>query len=185
LIDKWFKVFVINNTIVSFKYFYYNLKLTLQVYLEMKKIFIVVFLILLTGSFFLFKESSGENGQLVIYKSESCGCCTLWGEHMRRNGFQIQSVNVEYLPIVKEEFQVEPGLQSCHTAIIGGYVIEGHVPAIEVKRLLLEKPEALGLAVAGMPIGSPGMEMENHPGDAYNVILFREDGSHEVYATYR
>jgi len=151
----------------------------------MKKIIIVGFSALLIGAFFLFKESKAVDGNLLVYKNESCGCCTLWGEHMKRNGFQIQTVNVENLAIIKSEKSVAAGLESCHTAIIEGYVIEGHVPAREVKRLLKEKPDAIGLAVAGMPIGSPGMEMENHPGDFYDVILFRRDGSHEVYASYR
>ena len=151
----------------------------------MKKIIIIGFLALLIGAFFLFKESKAVDGNLLVYKNETCGCCTLWGEHMKRNGFQVQTVNVENLAIIKSEKRVAAGLESCHTAIIEGYVIEGHVPAKEVKRLLNEKPDAIGLAVAGMPIGSPGMEMENHPGDFYDVILFKRDGSHEVYASYR
>lgn len=151
----------------------------------MNKISIAALLVLLFGAFALFKESRAVNGNLLMYKNESCGCCTLWGEHMKRNGFNVQSVNVEDLASIKSSYQVNRLLQSCHTGIIDGYVIEGHVPAKEVIRLLTERPDAIGLAVAGMPIGSPGMEMDNHPGDFYDVILFKRDGSHEVYASYR
>lgn len=151
----------------------------------MNKIILIVFPVLLIGAFFLFREGRAVNGSLTLYKTETCGCCVLWGDHMKENGFRVNSVNVENLSVVKSQYQVNRALTSCHTAIIGGYVIEGHVPAKEIKRLLEEKPDATGLAVAGMPIGSPGMEMDGHPGDAYDVILFRKDGSHEVYASYR
>lgn len=151
----------------------------------MKNILFAGFLILLIGAFFLFKESKAVDGNLLIYKNDSCSCCTLWGNHMKQNGFKVQIVNVENLAVIKSEKSVVRGLESCHTAIIEGYVIEGHVPSKEVTRLLEEKPDAIGLAVGGMPIGSPGMEMDGHPGDAYDVILFRADGSHEVYASYR
>ena len=149
------------------------------------KLGIAALVVLLFGAFVLFKESRAVNGNLLMYKTETCGCCNLWGEHMKRSGFKVQSVNVENLTSIKSSYQVSRLLVSCHTAVIEGYVIEGHVPAREVKRLLSERPDAIGLAVAGMPIGSPGMEMENHPGDFYDVILFKRDGSHEVYASYR
>lgn len=141
--------------------------------------------ILLAATFLIFRETKALHGTLTLYKTESCGCCTLWGDHMKENGFGVQSVNVENLSLIKSQYQVERSLASCHTGIIDGYVIEGHVPAKEVKRLLEERPDAIGLAVAGMPINSPGMEMDGHSGDAYDVILFRADGSHEVYASYR
>jgi len=85
---------------------------------------------------------------------------------------------------VKVQYQVPAELQSCHTAIVDGYVIEGHVPVSEINRLLAEKPDAIGLAVAGMPIGSPGMETQGVAPEPYNVILFSADGAQEVYASY-
>ncbi len=92
--------------------------------------------------------------------------------------------NVQDMGPIKSQYQAPPEIQSCHTAIVGGYVIEGHVPVAEITRLLAEKPNALGLAVAGMPIGSPGMETEGTAPEPYNVILFRAEGSQEVYARY-
>ncbi len=150
----------------------------------MKKFTLILLPVLLAGAFMLFREGKGVNGTVTLYKTESCGCCALWGDHMKENGFRVQSVNVEDLPLIKSQYQVERSLDSCHTAIIDGYVIEGHVPSREVKRLLEERPNAIGLAVSGMPIGSPGMEMDGHPGDTFDVILFRRDGAHEVYASY-
>lgn len=103
---------------------------------------------------------------------------------MQKNGFTIQVEDVKDLTAVKEQFQVPLALQSCHTAIVDGYVIEGHVPVTEINRLLAEKPDIEGLAVPGMPIGSPGMAANGAAPQAYDVIAFSKDGSTAVYASY-
>lgn len=92
--------------------------------------------------------------------------------------------NVQDMAPIKTQYQVPAELQSCHTAIVNGYVIEGHVPVREINRLLSERPKVIGLAVAGMPIGSPGMETEGAAHQPFNVILFSADGTQEVYASY-
>ena len=108
---------------------------------------------------------------LEVYKSPYCGCCGSWVTHMRDAGFKVRVTNLEDLDPIKAKFGVERDLQSCHTGVIEGYVIEGHVPAGDVARLMLERPAATGLAVPGMPIGSPGMEQGGLK-EPYQVVLF-------------
>ena len=112
---------------------------------------------------------------LEVYKSPYCGCCAAWVDHMRAAGFEVSVSEREDLSPVKERLGVPVALRSCHTAVIDGYVIEGHVPADQVKRLLAERPAIVGLAVPGMPIGSPGMEYGDMK-DPYAVILFSPTG---------
>jgi hypothetical protein len=122
---------------------------------------------------------------MTVYKSPTCGCCSVWGEHMERNGFTLAVEEVENTTSVKREYRIPSHLQSCHTAIIDGYVIEGHVPAEDVKRLLIERPEnIIGLTVPGMPIGSPGMEVEGADPQAYDVLTFNARGETKVFASY-
>lgn len=110
----------------------------------------------------------------TVYKTPWCGCCAGWAQHLKRNGFAVTIEESEDLDPIKRMLGVPEHLESCHTAVIEGYVIEGHVPAEAVQRLLAERPALTGLAVPGMPIGSPGMEGE--PGEAYDVIAFGPDG---------
>jgi hypothetical protein len=117
-----------------------------------------------------------------VWKSPTCGCCVAWAEHMERAGFRVKTHDTDDLVAVMSREGVPFELGSCHTATVGGYVIEGHVPADLVKRLLRERPAAIkGLAVPGMVNGSPGME-GNGPAQHYRVIAFGEDGSATVYA---
>ncbi|MGF1495507.1 MAG: DUF411 domain-containing protein [Elainellaceae cyanobacterium] len=121
-----------------------------------------------------------ESLQVASFRSPTCGCCVGWVEHMRANGFQVEDNVVEDIEAVKQEHNIPGDLASCHTAIVGGYVIEGHILAADVSRLLTEKPDVAGIAVPGMPIGSPGMES----GDIrqpYAVYTFTEDGTPEVF----
>ena len=111
-----------------------------------------------------------------------CGCCAAWGDHMRDAGFSVRVTEMEDLAALKARYGVTAELASCHTALIGGYVVEGHVPAADVARLLKERPEATGLAVPGMPVGSPGMEMGSEQ-DPYEVVLFGS-GTRETFARY-
>ena len=103
---------------------------------------------------------------------------------MKGNGYAVQVENVNDLNAVKRDHQVPPQLQSCHTAIVDGYIIEGHVPITEIERLLVERPDVAGLAVPGMPVGSPGMEVEGADDQPYDVIAFDKSGEFEVYASY-
>tara|TARA_R110001592_G_scaffold81249_4_gene241276 strand:+ start:2480 stop:2938 length:459 start_codon:yes stop_codon:yes gene_type:complete len=118
--------------------------------------------------------------EITVYKSPYCGCCGAWVTHMKDHGHDVTTVEMEDLTAIKKMTGVPAPLQSCHTAVVGGYVIEGHVPASDVARLLAEKPKARGLAVPGMPVGSPGMEGPNP--EAYEVLVFQTDGTSAVYA---
>ncbi|MGD9724992.1 MAG: DUF411 domain-containing protein [Alphaproteobacteria bacterium] len=121
-------------------------------------------------------------GMLEVYKSPSCGCCDVWVNHVRNGGFMVHVTDVEDLDPIKAKFGVTSDLQSCHTAFIDGYVIEGHVPVREITRLLKERPSGTGLAVPGMPIGSPGMEQGSRR-ETYQVILF-SPSNRSVFARY-
>jgi hypothetical protein len=125
--------------------------------------------------------TSGSADEIVVYRSESCGCCKAWEEHLRESGFTVVDRVTEDLTEVKATFQVPGQLQSCHTATIGGYVVEGHVPADLIRKMLAEKPQVAGIAVPGMPMGSPGME-QGGAKDPYDVLLFEKTGSTRVYA---
>jgi len=120
--------------------------------------------------------------QLEVFKSPYCGCCTKWIDHMRANGFEVLAHNVRDVPAERERLGMPHELGSCHTAKVGGYLIEGHVPAADVKRLLSERPQALGLSVPSMPQGSPGMESP-HP-EPYETLLVNHDGSTSVFARH-
>jgi hypothetical protein len=117
-----------------------------------------------------------------VFKSATCGCCAKWVEHLRANGFTPTATNVDDLTTVKAKYKVPTAVQSCHTALVGGYVIEGHVPASDIKRLLKERPAIVGLAVAGMPNGSPGMEGPTPR--QYDVLSFDKDGKTSLFATH-
>ncbi len=103
---------------------------------------------------------------------------------MRDNGYTVSVINADNIGAVKAQYNVPPELQSCHTAIVDGYVVEGHVPVAEIKRMLAERPAISGVAVPGMPLGSPGMEVEGSAPQAYDVIAFDKGGKAEVYASY-
>jgi hypothetical protein len=114
--------------------------------------------------------------KMVIHKDPTCGCCGGWVEHVRAAGFPAEVVEAADLARIKARLRVPQSLASCHTAEVGGYVIEGHVPASVVQRLLTERPQAIGLAVPGMPVGSPGMEVAGAEPETYDVILFGPGG---------
>jgi len=117
---------------------------------------------------------------VLVYKSPTCGCCTGWVEHMRAAGFQVETRDIRDLMAVKIDAGVPTAMSSCHTALIDGYTVEGHVPADEVKRMLAERPDVAGIGVPGMPTGSPGME---GPGaKPYEVLSWDHEGKAAVYA---
>ena len=130
---------------------------------------------------------AGARPTITVWKDPNCGCCGGWVEHLRRNSFVATVHETADVQSVKRQLGVPAALASCHTAEIGGYAIEGHVPAREVRRLLKEKPAAVGIAAPGMPLGSPGMDTPEYGGrkTPYDVLLVRRDGSSSVYQSYR
>jgi len=122
---------------------------------------------------------------VMVWKDPNCGCCKDWMAHLEREGFQV-AVQDKGNTAARAALGMPQKLGSCHTAQVQGYVIEGHVPASDIKRLLAEKPKALGLAVPGMPIGSPGMDGPEYGGrrDPYRVLLVQKDGSTQVFNSY-
>lgn len=120
---------------------------------------------------------------LSVYKSPTCGCCAKWVEYMEANGFTASVTNMPDVTPIKVSNGLPPHLGSCHTTLIGGYVIEGHVPVADIRRLLKEKPAIAGLAAPGMPAGSPGMDVPNSP--PYDIIAFDKSGRTSVYSTQK
>lgn len=122
--------------------------------------------------------------EVLVYKRASCGCCKLWVEHLKKSRFSVQAREVRDLKSIRERVGVPVRLEACHTAEVGGYFIEGHVPAQDIKRLLRERPVAKGLAVPGMPVGSPGMEVPSGKVNPYEVLLIGKDGGASVFSRY-
>lgn len=120
--------------------------------------------------------------QVEVFKSPYCGCCEKWIEHMQKNGFKVNAHNVNDVPAARKSLGMPDRVGSCHTAKVGGYLIEGHVPAADIQRLLKEKPKAVGLAAPGMPQGSPGMETATPV--PYETLLVQADGSTTVFAKH-
>lgn len=149
----------------------------------MKKLFPTALL-----AFVLFHPARAETPgsqptEITVYRSPSCGCCGKWLDHMRRNGFVVKDIQTDDMPEVKARHGVPDALQSCHTALVAGYVIEGHVPAADVRTLLDQRPSVVGLSVPGMPVGTPGMEMGGRQ-DPYAVVQFDQAGKASVVHDY-
>ncbi len=125
----------------------------------------------------------GAEPEMQVYKTATCGCCGKWVDHLRANGFKVTVTEVSSVAEYRTKLGVPNNLASCHTGVVNGYAVEGHVPAREIKKMLEEKPKAVGLAVPGMPVGSPGMEM-GYRVDPYDVLLFDKAGSITVYGKY-
>ena len=126
---------------------------------------------------------SQSSGPLItVFKTPTCACCGKWVEHLKANGFTVKVQEVNDTSAYERQYRVPRSMVSCHTAVVNGYTIEGHVPAAEIKRLLSERPKAVGLAVPGMPVGSPGMEAARS--ETYSVVIFDESGHGSVYAHY-
>ncbi|HUW24996.1 MAG TPA: DUF411 domain-containing protein [Gallionella sp.] len=132
------------------------------------------------------QAASTNSGQVLpvveIYKSAQCGCCKLWAEHLQRNGFKVILHDVDDIPAVRKKLGMPDQYGSCHTARAGQYLVEGHVPAADIKRLLKERPKAIGLAVPAMPPGSPGMESDRPV--PYDTLLVGKDGNAKVFARH-
>lgn len=136
-------------------------------------------LVVALGSTPVWAQSSAA---VEVFKSPYCGCCGKWVEHLRQNGFEVKTHDVEDVTAARKKTGMPDRLGSCHTAKIGGYVVEGHVPAADIQRLLKEKPKALGLAVPSMPPGSPGMDSAKPM--PYQTLLVRTDGTTQVFTQH-
>jgi hypothetical protein len=136
---------------------------------------------LVIGGTFLINQKHSQAAEVVVYKSPTCGCCAKWIDHLEDNGFNVEVHDRQNMKPVKDSLGIPRHLQSCHTAEVGGYLVEGHVPAGDIKRLLEERPAIKGLAVPGMPMGSPGMEGPRK--DPYDVLAFDEVGNPSVYSS--
>jgi hypothetical protein len=130
--------------------------------------------------------AAGALPKVTVYKTSTCGCCRLWVDHMKANGFDVQAMDVSAADVraISKAAGLKDEGTSCHTAKIGAYTVEGHVPAGDIKRMLAEKPAIAGIAAPGMPLGSPGMEQGNAK-DPYDVIAFKKDGTSTVYAKHK
>lgn len=124
---------------------------------------------------------------MQVYKTPTCGCCSKWVDHMRAAGFTVQAKDIsqDELNAVKAKYGVPDSAHSCHTASLGGYVVEGHIPADAVKKMLKERPRVVGIAVPGMPIGSPGMEVPGARTRPYDVLTFDKTGATKVFMTIK
>ncbi|MCB5202956.1 DUF411 domain-containing protein [Neorhizobium sp. T786] len=140
--------------------------------------------LLFSAAVSLMSASVALSATVDVFKDANCGCCGGWIVHMQRSGFLVSATDVmhEEMDVLKEKAGIGSDLISCHTAFVEGYVIEGHVPAADVARLLAERPDAIGLSVPGMPAGSPGME--GATAEPYDVLLIHKDGGTEVFASH-
>lgn len=129
-------------------------------------------------------DAGGALPMVTVRKHPTCGCCSVWIDHLREAGFPVAAHDVEDMAAVKDAAGVPQAMASCHTAEVGGYFIEGHVPAGDIARLLRERPSARGLAVPGMPLGSPGMEHPQGIVQPYQVLLVQEDGDTREFSRY-
>lgn len=137
------------------------------------------------GSVIACQRGSAHLPHVAVYKSPTCSCCTKWVRHLEEAGFRVESINLKNLDSFKDHKHVPADLRSCHTATVDGYVVEGHVPAEDIKRLLSNRPKISGLAVADMPIGSPGMESSDRSlHEDFDVMSFGDSGT-RVFASHR
>ncbi len=125
------------------------------------------------------------HSEIAIYRSESCGCCTKWGDYIAAQGFSIQDKVVDNMEAFKQANGITPELASCHTAVVEGYVVEGHVPATSITKMLDERPNIRGLTAPGMPMGSPGMETAGVKAEAFDVLAIANDGTTTVFDRIR
>ena len=137
-----------------------------------------VLLVVVTG--LIVAQQREAKATVTVYKTPTCGCCSKWVDHLREAGFEVETRDLKDLSSIKAQYGVQRAFSSCHTGIVEGYVVEGHVPAEHVARLLEERPDVAGITVPGMPIGSPGMEGPNP--QPYEVLSFDKAGHTEVFA---
>ena len=139
-------------------------------------------LTLTTGAAAPSVDPAAGQTKITVYKDPSCGCCKNWVEHLKKHGYAVDAKDTPDMAQIKRTLGVPDALTSCHTAMVNGYLIEGHVPAADIARLLKQKPKIAGLAVPGMPMGSPGME--GPTSQHYQVLSFDKSGKTKVFASY-
>ncbi len=121
--------------------------------------------------------------EVVVYRSPSCGCCGKWIQHLKDNNFVVKDYVTNDVQLIKDKYGVTANMASCHTAIVDGYVVEGHVPADDIKKMINDKPDIIGISVPGMPVGTPGMEMGGRK-DPYQVVSFDKEHNYHVVKSY-
>jgi hypothetical protein len=132
------------------------------------------------------EQTTGEQTvrEMVVYSSPTCGCCSDWIGYVEEHGYTVKVESVQDIAVVKEEHNIPQSAWSCHTALVDGYIVEGHVPMEDIERLLSERPDVAGIAVPGMPVGSPGMEVAGAEPQPFAVVTFDEAGTTEIYSTH-
>jgi hypothetical protein len=152
----------------------------------MKKVkhFLAATLWLSTGFAWADVAQAEEKIDIVVNRSPTCSCCGKWVEHLKQNNFNVKDIVSDDVQAIKDKYGVTQELASCHTALVNGYVVEGHVPAQDIRTLLKNKPDIVGITVPGMPSGTPGMEMGSKK-DAYQVISFDTKNQHQVFNSYK
>ncbi len=148
----------------------------------MNRIRVEFFIILLVFTFSI-KAEIDKPVEIEVYRSASCSCCSKWVSHLKENKFIVKDYVVDDVQKVKDMNGVPNNMASCHTALVNGYVVEGHVPAKDIMRLLKEKPGVVGISVPGMPVGTPGMEMGGRK-DPYEVVSFDKNNNYQVFSKY-
>jgi hypothetical protein len=152
----------------------------------MKKVkhFLAIALLFSAGLAWAEAAQAEEKIDIVVNRSPTCSCCGKWIEHLKQNNFNVKDIVSDDVQTIKNKYGVTQELASCHTAIVNGYAIEGHVPADDIKTLLKKKSDVVGITVPGMPSGTPGMEMGGKK-DAYQVISFDKKNQHQVFNSYK
>jgi hypothetical protein len=151
---------------------------------DYRLIFLVLLAFFLVGCAGFGGKSSLAGKEVTVYKSPTCGCCSKWEEHLRKAGFQVTSKVTENMDTARSQLGVPDKMKSCHTAVVDGYVIEGHVPASDIVKLLKDRPEVVGLAAPGMPQKAPGMQPEGEIPVNFKVLSFDQQGNSKVFTAY-
>jgi len=151
--------------------------------MKVLNIFLVIALLVFNAGIKAGTLSADKPIDIVVYRSPTCECCGKWLEHMKKNNFNVKDIVTDDVQAIKKKYGVPEAMASCHTAIVDGYVIEGHVPANDIMKLLKTKPKIVGIAVPGMPSGTPGMEMGDRK-DSYNVMSFDKENHYEIFNSY-
>ena len=152
----------------------------------MKSIKLLMVCVLLSLSFGIRAEDQAKTVEPIVievYRSPSCGCCSKWLAHLKENQFDVIDHVTNDVQAIKDKYGVPENMASCHTALVNGYVVEGHVPAADIKKLLKLKPAVIGISVPGMPAGTPGMEMGGRK-DPYKVMSFDKEKKYQVFSSY-
>jgi hypothetical protein len=152
--------------------------------MKVLKIFLAIALLVFNADIRAESLSADKPVDIVVYRSPSCNCCGKWMEHLKKNNFNVKDIVTHDVQAIKNKYGVSEEMASCHTAMVDGYVIEGHVPATDIMKLLKTKPKIVGISVPGMPSGTPGMEMGGKK-DPYNVMSFDRENHYQVFNSYQ